>query len=82
VVSLHWDQFLALFGFGPESARFDLAWKQQQLPVAYIAAIMTTILLFELLPYLEELFRGLRTNAGRLVPPKARRSKAGETTMR
>ncbi|MBZ9761178.1 diguanylate cyclase [Mesorhizobium sp. CA8] len=82
VVSLHWGQFLALFGFGPESARFELAWKQQQLPVAYIAAVMTTILLFELLPYLEEFFRGLRTNAGRLVPPKARRSKAGETTMR
>ncbi|TIQ36207.1 MAG: diguanylate cyclase [Mesorhizobium sp.] len=82
VVSLHWGQFLALFGVGPESARFDFAWKRQQLPVAYIATVMTVILLFELLPYLEEFFRGLRANSGRLVPPKARRSKPGETATR
>ncbi|WFP75430.1 diguanylate cyclase [Mesorhizobium sp. WSM4906] len=82
VVSLHWGQFLALFGFGPERARFGLAWKEQQLPVAYIATVMTVILLFELLPYVEEFFRGLRANSGRLVPPKARRNKAGETATR
>ena len=34
VVSLHWGQFLALFGAGTERARFDLAWKQQLMPVA------------------------------------------------
>ena len=82
VVSLHWGQFLALFGFGPEKARFDLAWKEQQLPVGYIGTVMTVILLFELLPYVEEFFRGLRATSGRLVPPKARRNKAGETTTR
>ncbi|CDX54182.1 conserved membrane hypothetical protein [Mesorhizobium plurifarium] len=82
VVSLHWGQFLALFGFGPEKARFDLAWKEQQLPVGYIATVMTVILLFELFPYVEELFRGLRANSGRLVPPKARRNKAGDTAAR
>lgn len=82
VVTLHWDQFQALFGAGTENARFDLAWKSQQLPVAYIAIVMSVILLFELLPYLEELLRGLRANSGRLVPPKARQSKAGETAAR
>ncbi|MET3594536.1 hypothetical protein ABID26_003944 [Mesorhizobium shonense] len=82
VISLHWGQFLALFGVGPEEARFDLIWKQQQLPVAYIVTVMAVILLFELLPYLEEFFRGLRANSGRLIPPKARRNKAGETAMR
>lgn len=82
MVSLHWGQFLALFGVGAEGARFYLAWKQHQLPVGYIATVMSVILLFELLPYLEELFRGLRANSGRLVPPKARRNKTGETTMR
>jgi hypothetical protein len=82
VVSLHWGQFLALFGFGPERARFDLAWKEQQLPVGYIATVMTVILLFELFPYVEELFRGLRANSGRLVPPKAMRNKAGDTAAR
>ncbi|MGX8012790.1 diguanylate cyclase [Mesorhizobium sp. ORM8.1] len=36
VVALHWSQFLALFGFGSEPARYDITWKQQQLPVSYI----------------------------------------------
>lgn len=68
VAVLHWPQFLALFGAGPEPARFDLTWKQEPLPAAYIAAVLIAALLFELLPYLEELWRGLRTPHGRLVP--------------
>ncbi|TIR27777.1 MAG: diguanylate cyclase [Mesorhizobium sp.] len=82
VVALHWGQFLALFGAGTEKARFDLTWKQEQLPVAYIAAVMVIIVLFELLPYVEEFFRGLRANSGRLVPAKAKRHKAGDTAAR
>lgn len=82
VVSLHWGQFLALFGAGPETARFEIVWKSQQLPVTYIACVMTVILLFELLPYVEEFVRGLRANAGRLIPPKARRGNPGRTTLR
>jgi hypothetical protein len=68
VAVLHWPQFLALFGAGPEPARFDLTWKPEPLPVAYIAAVLTAALLFELLPYLEELWRVLRAAHGRLVP--------------
>ncbi|RVD60155.1 diguanylate cyclase [Mesorhizobium sp. M2D.F.Ca.ET.185.01.1.1] len=82
VVALHWRQFLALFGAGPETARFDLTWKHQQLPVAYIAVVMIVIVLFELLPYVEEFFRGLRANSGRLVPAKARRHEPGDTATR
>ncbi|TGS19202.1 diguanylate cyclase [Mesorhizobium sp. M2E.F.Ca.ET.209.01.1.1] len=82
VVSLHWGQFLALFGAGTERARFDLAWKQEQLPVAYVAIVMIVIALFELLPYVEEFLRGLRANAGRFVPAKARRHEPGDTTVR
>jgi hypothetical protein len=82
VVALHWSQFLALFGAGSETARFDLTWKHQQLPVAYIAVVMIVIVLFELLPYLEEFFRGLRANSGRLVPAKARRHEPGDTAAR
>ncbi|TGP54205.1 diguanylate cyclase [bacterium M00.F.Ca.ET.230.01.1.1] len=82
VVALHWGQFLALFGAGPETARFDLTWKHQQLPVAYIAVVMIVIVLFELLPYVEEFFRGLRANSGRLVPAKARRHEPGDTATR
>ncbi|WP_224544266.1 diguanylate cyclase [Mesorhizobium sp. CA16] len=82
VVALHWGQFLALFGAGTEKARFDLTWKEQQLPVIYIAAVMIVIVLFELLPYVEEFFRGLRANSGRLVPDKARRHEPGDTATR
>ncbi len=81
VVSLHWEQFLALFGLGPDPARFELVWKTKPLPVAYIATVLICVLLFEFLPYLEELFRGLRANAGRLVPPKARRAEEESTTL-
>src|SRR5271154_4361590 len=60
VISLHWGQFLALFGGGTESAKFDLAWKPEQLPTVYIASVMAAILFFELLPFVEEFLRGLR----------------------
>ena len=43
---------------------------------------MIIIALFELLPYAEEFLKGLRTNAGRLVPAKARRHEPGNTTVR
>jgi hypothetical protein len=72
VISLHWEQFLALFGAGTESLQTKLSWKSQPLPVLYILSIMTAIVLFELLPYVEELLRGLRANRGQLISPKAR----------
>lgn len=72
IVSLHWGQFQALFGFGSETARFDLNWKEEPLPATYVISIMAVILTFELIPYIEEFFRGLRANRGALVPPKAR----------
>jgi hypothetical protein len=75
VITLHWGQFQALFGFGQEIARFDLAWKDEPLPTGYIFSIMTLIVLFELIPYIEEFFRGLRANHGSLVPPKPRPEK-------
>lgn len=80
VVSLHWGQFLALFGAGPEPLRTTISWKSEPLPVMYVLTIMTVVLLFEFLPYMEELLRGLRNNEGRLVPLaalRARRSRPG-----
>ena len=76
IVSLHWGQFQALFGFGSETARFDLNWKEEPLPATYVISIMMVILTFELIPYIEEFFRGLRANRGALVPPKARMHKS------
>ncbi|SOD42685.1 diguanylate cyclase [Nitrosovibrio sp. Nv4] len=75
VISRHWDQFQALFGFGPEIARFDLIWKEEPLPAIYVLSIMTVALLFEIIPYIEEFFRGLRANHGAIVPPGARAHK-------
>jgi hypothetical protein len=82
VVSIHWRQFLALFGVGLERARFDLIWKSEPLPIAYIVSVLVVILLFEFLPYVEEFLRGLRANAGQLVPLAARNARPGQTTLR
>jgi hypothetical protein len=60
VVVLHWSQFLALFGMGSEAPRFELIWKDPPLPWGYVLPIVSATLLFEVLPYVEELVRGLR----------------------
>jgi hypothetical protein len=56
VVALHWDQFIALFGWG--AARFDFAFKPRPLPWMYVSAALSAAVLFELLPYVEEVWRG------------------------
>ena len=58
VIALHWPDFTALFGYGPPDFSFTL--KQQPIPIAYVATMLGLTALFELLPYLEELARGLR----------------------
>ena len=68
VAVLHWPQFTALFGLGSEPARFALALKQPPLPWLYVTAVFAAILLFEILPYVEELVRCLRANGGHLTP--------------
>jgi hypothetical protein len=60
VIILHWPQFLSLWGLGSETARFSLALKQDPLPWSYVTGFLCAVLAFELLPYLEELARGLR----------------------
>ena len=60
IAVLHWPQFIALFGFGSEAPRFAIEWKSEPLPVVYIFAVLAAALLLELVPYLEELWRGLR----------------------
>jgi hypothetical protein len=60
VVVLHWSQFLALFGFGTEAPRFDIVWKDPPLPWGYVLPIIAATVVFEILPYVEELARGLR----------------------
>jgi hypothetical protein len=62
VAVLHWPQLLALFGLGSEPARFTIEWKDEPLPVAYIVTVLVGAFVLELLPYLEELWRGLRAS--------------------
>ena len=65
VAALHWDSFISLFGLA--SASFALTPKGEPLPVTYIAAVLSLTLLFEVLPYLEELVRSVRCrSAGRV----------------
>jgi hypothetical protein len=61
---LHWPQLLALFGFGSEAPRFAIEWKSEPLPVLYIAAVLIGAFVIELLPYLEEFWRGWRAARG------------------
>jgi hypothetical protein len=60
IVALHWPQLLSLFGIGPETADFTLRLKQPPLPWLYVTIMLTLVLLFEVLPYGEELIRTLR----------------------
>jgi hypothetical protein len=69
ILLLHWPQLLALVGAGPEALRFAFRLKQPPLPGGYVWALLGAIALLELLPYLEELYRGLR--AGRWSPETA-----------
>lgn len=60
VVTLHWQQFLSLFGIGQDSAEFTLRLRQPPLPWLYVSIILAVVVPFEVLPYLEELVRGIR----------------------
>jgi ABC-type spermidine/putrescine transport system permease subunit I len=60
IVTFHWQQFLSLFGLGQETADFTLRLRQPPLPWFYVSTILSLVVLFEILPYLEELVRGIR----------------------
>lgn len=65
VVVLHWSQFLALVGLGSQSPRFEIVLKDPPLPWGYVLSILAATVLFEVLPYFEELVRGLRARFSR-----------------
>jgi hypothetical protein len=58
VIALHWSAFAALFGYGTPDFAFRL--KQSPLPLTYIVTMLALTALLEVLPYFEELVRGLR----------------------
>jgi hypothetical protein len=75
IAILNWPQFLALFGLGEESARFDIALRPAPPSWVYVTVILMLVLLFEILPYVEELVRGLRANRGAFVPERVKRKR-------
>jgi hypothetical protein len=60
VTILYWNQFTALFGWGPEEPRFELRAKDDPLPTGYLVALFSFIAVFIVLPYGEELWRCIR----------------------
>jgi hypothetical protein len=50
--------------------------------VGYVIVMMGLVLLFEVLPYLEELLRGLRANKGALVPRQSSADRRTEAPSR
>lgn len=69
IVARHWPQFLALFGAGGETPRFEFGWKPEGLPPLYVAAVLFGAAIVGGL-YLEELARGLRAEGH--APAKSR----------
>jgi hypothetical protein len=63
VSTLHWQQFLSLFGLGHEHAEFTVRLKDPPLPWLYVTIMLSLIVLFDVLPFIEELIRCLRRRA-------------------
>ena len=67
VIILHWPQFIALVGLGPESPRFDLHFKSTPIPVSYLVSLSIAVVSFAVLPYAEELWRCAKQGRAREV---------------
>jgi hypothetical protein len=65
VTVMYWNQFMALFGFGPEPARFELHQKSNPIPTEYLLPLLLSVACFVVLPYAEELWRCIRTASSR-----------------
>jgi hypothetical protein len=67
VVALHWDQFVALVSQNGEG-RYTVEWKHDPLPAGYLIGFLAFAILFNVLPFIEEFWRGWKRNGGLLVP--------------
>jgi hypothetical protein len=66
---LHWPELQALLGLAHEPDP-TIRLKEEPLSKGYVAGDLAAIAMFEMLPYIEELWRDWRANPGRLVPPE------------
>lgn len=60
IALVHWDAFLSLFGLADAPADWHLQAKRQPVPLGYVLGLLAAAALFLGLPFLEELWRGLR----------------------
>ncbi|MFT3857361.1 MAG: diguanylate cyclase [Aquabacterium sp.] len=67
VVTLHHEQFLALFHAGDIPPDYRIMLKAQPLPATYLSCVFGGAFVFNVLPYLQELWAGIR--AGRQSGP-------------
>jgi hypothetical protein len=76
MVCLHPEQFLSLFGLGPERPDFKLRFRKPPIPLKDFAAIVACMGLVSGLPHVEELWRCYRAQqaglAGKDIPDCAR----------
>jgi hypothetical protein len=61
IAVLHWEQFLGLFGAA--NGDFTIKLKDPPLPPLYVGIAIGLVVVFEVIPYLEETWRGLRFRA-------------------
>jgi hypothetical protein len=74
VTIMYWNQFLALFGFGQEPARFTLHPKSTPVPAGYLLPLLLSVVCLVVLPYAEELWRCLRTASSRRLRENTRQT--------
>ncbi len=65
MVVLHWEQAFAIFGAGPQAPDWTLRLKYEPLPVAYIAIALGAAFVIDILPFIEELWRGIKARRRR-----------------
>jgi hypothetical protein len=60
LASIHWTQFGAMFTMSSQ-ASWSLQWKHQPLPLAFVICVIAASVFLELVPYIQELWRGIRS---------------------
>src|SRR4051812_20519257 len=70
IAVLRWAETKAVFGFRDGPLDLSLRLREKPLPLSYHFGLLTSVALLDALPYLEELWRTLRANDGRLVPER------------
>lgn len=72
VLVLNWQAITDVIERPLAVENWALSWKQVPLPLPYIAGLLSAILLFDILPYLEELWRDLKQRrADQMSPQKS-----------